>query len=173
MQEDGLLSLKPSNMSFQEAAAVPGGAITALALFRYAKINEGQDILVYGASGSVGTYFIQLAKNAGAEITGVCSSKNFDLVKSLGAEYVIDYTKEDFTESDKKYDLVLDAVDKLKSSKGKNTLKKNGVYLNVSKDFEKEGQVEILTKKPLRPCEQETDQNPRSRSARLRAVQKI
>ena len=134
MPEDGMLALKPANMSFEEAAAVPGGGITTLICLKKANIREGQKILVYGASGSVGTYAVQLAKYHGAEVTGVCSTANLELVKSLGADKVIDYTKEDFNQSGEIYDVVFDAVDKLSSARGKKSLKKTGIYIDVGRD---------------------------------------
>lgn len=130
--KNGLLALKPENLSFEEAAAVPGGGLTALKNLQKANICKGQKILINGASGSLGTFAIQLAKYWGAEVTGVCSEKNFELVKSIGADKVIDYTKEDFTKSNEKYDIVYDAVMKSTKTKCKNILKENGVFLNNS-----------------------------------------
>ena len=130
MPETGALAIKPANITYEEAAAVPFGATTALYFLRnLANVQPGQTILINGASGGVGTFAVQLARYYGAEVTGVCSTKNLELVKSLGAAKVIDYTQEDFTRRAETYDIIFDTVGKTTFSGCKNALKPNGLYL--------------------------------------------
>jgi NADPH:quinone reductase-like Zn-dependent oxidoreductase len=129
LPENSAITFKPSNVTYEEAAAIPYGGITALHFLKQGKIEAGQHVLIYGASGSVGTFAVQLAKHFGARVTGVCSTTNVTLVKSLGADQVIDYTQEDWTRSGETYDLLFDAVGKTSFPGCLKALKKEGVYL--------------------------------------------
>ena len=127
--KDAVLALKPENISHEEAAAIPFGATAAMHFLRLANIRAGQKVLVYGASGALGTIGVQLAKSYGAEVTAVCSSSNFELVKSLGADRVIDYTREDFTNQAGHYDVVFDTLGKSPLRKSLKSVKKSGQVL--------------------------------------------
>ncbi|MDQ0229113.1 NAD(P)-dependent alcohol dehydrogenase [Metabacillus malikii] len=132
LKEDGPVAMMPSTISYGEAAALPIGARTALFFLKLAGLKSGQSVLVYGASGSVGSYVVQLAKHLGATVTGVCSTKNVELVKSLGADNIIDYTAEDFSSADEIYDVIFEAVNKSSFSACMKVLKNNGTYINVT-----------------------------------------
>ena len=132
MPEDGLLALKPANMSYAEAACIPYGAIIATSLLRKGNLHSGQKVLINGASGGIGSAAVQLAKHYGAEVTGVCGAARLEYVKSLGADRVIDYTREDFTKDGQSYDLIFDVLGRSSFARCKNSLKPDGIYLLAS-----------------------------------------
>jgi NADPH:quinone reductase-like Zn-dependent oxidoreductase len=148
IEVNDLIALKPKNMTFEEAAAVPIGGLTALRFIRSSGLREGGNILIYGASGSVGTFAVQIAKACGAHVTAVCSTSNVDLVKSLGADLVIDYTRDDFSKATTTYDVVFDAVGKTSRSACKALLKPNGKYVSVT-GSPKSGVNDLLQLKEL------------------------
>jgi len=132
MPENGVLALKPKNISYEEAAAIPFGATAALHFLRKAKIKSRQKVLIYGASGAIGTAAVQLAKLFGAEVSAVCSTTNIEMVKALGAEKVFDYTKEDFSENGEKYDVIFETVGKSSFSQSIKSLNSKGYLLMAS-----------------------------------------
>jgi len=144
LPEQAMVAIKPANMTYEEATAVPIGATTALRLLRKGNIQRGQKILIYGASGSVGTYAIQLARFFGANVTGVCSTANLSMVKSLGAAHVVDYTKEDFLSRAERYDVIFDTVAKFPKSKTSKALAPNGTYVTIAKLDSKENMENLI-----------------------------
>lgn len=158
LPEDGMVAIKPANLSYPEAAALPIGATTALRLLRKGNLQAGQKVLVYGASGSVGTYAVQIAKYLGADVTGVCSTANLSLVKSLGADHVIDYTGQDFSSLKERYDVIFDTVAKLPKSQYSKILAPNGTYVSIARLSTKENKESLLSIKEL------------AESAKIRAV---
>lgn len=135
LPDDGVLALKPANLTYEQAAAVPGAGMTALHCLKKGNIQPGQTVLIYGASGAVGTYAVQLASHhVGADVIGVCSAANLELVRSLGASRVIDYREEDFTQSGETYDVIFDAVGKLSRAQKGRARQQTDVYLDVQAD---------------------------------------
>ena len=149
LPEKAMMVIKPTNLTYEEAAALPIGATTALRLLRKGNIQRGQKVLIYGASGSVGTYAVQLAKYFGAEVTGVCSTSNLEMVKSLGADHVIDYTKEDFSAVNKRYDIIFDTVAKFPKAQYSKVLAPNGTYVSMAKLDTKENMDNLIFIKGL------------------------
>lgn len=131
VRKHGVVELKPVNLNFKESATLPVGGMTAIFLFKKANISRGQKVLVYGASGSVGSFAVQIANHYDCSVTGVCSTANIDLVKSIGADSVIDYTTEYYSLLKNEFDIVFDAVGKTTKSKAKKILKKGGVFVSV------------------------------------------
>jgi NADPH:quinone reductase-like Zn-dependent oxidoreductase len=149
LPEQAMVAVKPANITYEEAAALPIGATTALRLLRKGNIQRGQKVLIYGASGSVGTYAIQIAKYFGAEVTGACSTANLEMVKSLGADHVIDYTKEDFSSGEERYEIIFDTVAKLPKSQYSKILKPNGTYVTMARLSTKEKMDNLVFIKEL------------------------
>lgn len=152
LPEKAMMLTKPNNVTYTEAAAMPIGATTALRLLRKGNTltsERGQKVLIYGASGSVGTYAIQLAKYFGAEVTGVCSTSNLEMVKSLGADHVIDYTKEDFSTMEERYDVIYDTVAKFPKSQYSKVLAPNGTFVSMAKLDTKENMDNLIFVKEL------------------------
>jgi NADPH:quinone reductase-like Zn-dependent oxidoreductase len=139
--ESSSVALKPANVGYEAAAVIPYGALTALALLRRVDIQPGHSVLINGASGGIGTGAVQLAKHAGAEVTGVCGTPRLDYVRALGADHVVDYTQEDFTTNGETYDLILDVMNKSSWSRCKTSLKPNGRYLLSSFKMKQLGQM--------------------------------
>jgi NADPH:quinone reductase-like Zn-dependent oxidoreductase len=146
LPDDGLLAIKPVTMTFEEAAAVMFGGISALHFLRKAGVRAGQKVLVYGASGSVGVFAVQLAKHFGARVTGVCSTANVELVKSLGADEVVDYTREDFSRAGRVYDVVFDTVGKSGFSRSLKSLRRGGSYVLVGGSGRLSSILELLVR---------------------------
>jgi len=160
LSERAMVAIKPVGMTYEEAAVVPIGATTALRLLRKGNIQRGQKVLIYGASGSVGTYAIQLAKHFGAEVTGVCSTANLDMVKSLGADHVIDYIKEDFSSIEKRFDIIFDTVAKFPKSQYSKVLALNGTYVSMARLDSKENMENLVFIKELIKAEEIKAVNP-------------
>jgi NADPH:quinone reductase-like Zn-dependent oxidoreductase len=155
LPENAVLTVKPSNLTDEQAAALPYGGLIGSHFLRKGQLRSGQKLLIYGASGAIGTAAVQLAKHFGADVTGVCSTTNLDLVKSLGADAVIDYTKEDFTQSGLHYDLILDAVGRRKSREraskelSQKALTPNGLYVSVDDGLPKMTLDDLIVLKEL------------------------
>ena len=145
LPEGGMVAIKPANITYEEAAAFPIGATTALRLLRKGNLQPGQKALIYGASGSVGTYAVQLARYLGADVTGVCSTSNLEMVESLGADHVVDYTKEDLSAIQERYDVIFDTVAKFPKSNASKLLAPNGTYETIARLSTKEHIENLLS----------------------------
>ena len=132
LREKAMVAKMPTNMTYEDAAAVPIGATTALRLLRTGKIQRGQKVLIFGASGSVGTYAVQLAKYFGAEVTGVCGTASLEMVRSLGADRVIDYTKDNISAGPERYDVIFDTLGKLPKSEYSRALAPDGTFVSMA-----------------------------------------
>jgi NADPH:quinone reductase-like Zn-dependent oxidoreductase len=163
MEADGVLEIKPNNMTIEEAASVQQGALTALYYLRQVNVNKNHKVLVFGASGGVGIYAVQLAKYFGSEVTAVCSTSKIDLVTSIGADHVIDYTKEDFSQSGIKYDIIFDTIGKSPFSASVKAIRESGYYLitthKLPRFFRIVWQNLTSTKKVISPLLKETKQD--------------
>lgn len=148
LPENHLMAIKPSNMTFEEAASVPVGGLTALRFLKQAGIKKGDKVMVYGASGSVGTFAVQIAKSFDAEVTAVCSTSNINLVSQLGADKIIDYTKNDPSKTEARFDIIFDAVGKITKSTYKHVLKSGGKFVSVN-NTPKTNADDLLTLKHL------------------------
>ncbi len=153
LPEGAMVAKKPTNLTYEEAAAVPIGATTALRLLRKGNLQRGQKVLIYGASGSVGTYAIQLAKFLGADVTGVCSTANLGMVKALGADHVLDYSKGDISATQERYDIIFDTVAKLPKSVASTLLAPNGTFVTMARLDSKESLDNLIFIKELLEAE--------------------
>ena len=141
----GVVALKPKNLSYSEASALPIGAMTAIYLLEKANLGKEQNVLIYGASGSVGSYAVQIANQKGATVTGICSASNFEMVKSFGAKSLIDYNKDDYSKGNEKFDIIFDAVGKTTKSKAKKVLRNGGAFVSVKMlTKEKDEHLELI-----------------------------
>jgi NADPH:quinone reductase-like Zn-dependent oxidoreductase len=144
LPDKSLMALMPSNLSYEEAIAIPFGGVTALFFLKKANIQKGNKVMIYGASGAVGSLAVQIAKYYGAVVTGICSTTNIDLIKSLGADKIIDYLKEDFLAGNDLYDIIFDTVGKISYTKIKSLLKPEGKYISVATSGHAQSRIKDL-----------------------------